>query len=181
MNKIIDAEWLLNINKENLTSLLLEFRYYFKRFSPSLALIIGNAEDEYVRQLIMPNLIEECGELNGSDSHLRQLDNLLISCGIVHYENHKPMDSTYINEKWFFELYKGSNTYSSLCALGPATEAISGNFLFIMKEAVLKTFNDLSPNVTYFDSHLSEMEDLHVENIMKAYFWSKGMAHFKSF
>jgi len=161
--KEFQLNWLTKLNSEELKLVLLEYRYLVHRFTPWLGLLVAKSKSEKVRQLLLPNLIEESGNIKGELSHLSILDNLLKSCQIQDPSVYKATNKTILTEKWFYSLFNSGNTYKGLCVIGPATEAISHQFLLPLYEAVKA--NCPYADMTYFDIHLSEIEDEHAKQI----------------
>jgi pyrroloquinoline quinone (PQQ) biosynthesis protein C len=168
IEKQLDVKWVEAIDIHTLSKVLKEYRYFVHRFTSWVGLIISKAEDERIRHLLLPNFIEESGNLDGAISHLKMLDNLLVSCGIKNIEEYKPLPSTIDMERWFYNLFDSGDTYASLCAIGPATEEISGEFLQPIFKVVKRLFVDKNINLTYFEAHLSAMEVEHVRAIHAA-------------
>lgn len=160
----IEVDWLANLNKDELKMVLLEYRYLVHRFTPWIGLLISKTNIDKVRQLLMPNFVEESGCSRESNvPHLTLLDNLLKSVGIEYPENYTPTENTFKTEKWFYNLFDSGNTYKGLCVIGPATEAISHQFLMPLKDGICTNF--ATADMTYFDVHLSELEDEHAKSI----------------
>lgn len=168
MNEYFQLEWLMGLNKAQMQRVLLEYRFYVRRFVPWVALIMARTSSLKIRQLLITNLYEECG-LYVEDSHVSLLDKTIKSVGIeISPEFHKPYLFTQDLEEWFYDTYNNYNTYKSLCVLGPATEAISAQFLLPFKNAILHVFNDRNICIEYFDIHLSEVEANHAINCEEA-------------
>lgn len=164
--KILDVNWLKTVEKEKLNRVLLEYELISRNFVPWLLHVMANAEDERVRQLLLPNLNEECGEYKKNNSHHTLYLKLIKSFGLKPQEfNHDEL--TVKTEKAFKNIFRGSDTYRSLCIIGPAIEAISSDFLYPIYEGVKKHYGD-STHMIYFTLHLSEMEDEHAGFIEEA-------------
>lgn len=166
-NGVIDVSWLEKADEESVKRVLLEYRYFVKRFPSWLALTIAKSEEMTIKQLLMPNLTEECGEIKGQVSHLKMLDNFLEGCGIEDIESYQPSKTTKEMENWFFNLFDKGNTFKSLCTLGPATEEISNQFLIPLMNASKRVFSNKQLDFTYFDIHLSEVEEHHSKAIQE--------------
>lgn len=164
--KELQLNWLTKLSSNELKITLLEYRYLVHRFTPWLGLLIAKSKNEKVRQLLLPNLIEESGSIEGELSHLSILDNLLKSCHIQDPSVYQATKETILTETWFYSLFNSGNTYKGLCVIGPATEAISHQFLLPMYEAVKANWP--YADMTYFDIHLSEIEDEHAKQIESA-------------
>lgn len=166
MRKRINLSWIENISLEENRLVLQEYRYLVHRFVQWMGLTISKSDNETVRQLLLPNFVEECGIIGKSKSHLKLLDELLESIDITSISSYIPSTMTVQIENAFYNTYDEGNTYKSLCVLGPATEAISSHFLLPLKEITLKNFPDAETE--YFDIHLSEEEDKHAIDINTA-------------
>ena len=166
MTNKLNLNWLENISIEKNQFILNEYRYLVHRFTQWMGLTISKTQNETVRQLILPNFVEESGTIEGTKSHLKMLDNLFLSTGIKDYLNYKPTKKTKKIEESFYNTFDSNNTYKSLCVLGPSTEALSEQFLIPLMSVTLKHF----PNADreYFEIHLSELEDEHAISIDKA-------------
>lgn len=164
--KKLDLSWLGELDKKDLTNVLLEYDLIQKSFVPWLCLTMANARNERVGQLLLPNLMEECGDYRKQNSHhdlyLKMLgsNNIDISC-------HAYSKLTLDTAREYTELFSSDNTYRSLCVIGPGIEAVSSDFLTPLYLAVRKLFGD-SRHLIYFTIHLSEMEDEHVNCIEQA-------------
>jgi pyrroloquinoline quinone (PQQ) biosynthesis protein C len=129
---------------------------------------MARTNNQRIRQLLLTNLYEECG-LKEEDSHVSLLEKTIKSVGIKTIpETYTPFIFTRQLEEWFYNTYDSYDTYKSLCVLGPATEAISAQFLLPFKNAVLKVFNERDVSVEYFEIHLSETEAKHADNCEEA-------------
>lgn len=166
--KALDVKWLTKAKKETLIKVLLEYDLIQKRFVPWLCHIMANTEHERVRQLLLPNLNEECGDFRKKNSH-HDLYLKMLEYNKISVTNHKFSKLTIETDKKYTQLFSSKNTYRSLCAIGPGIEAISSDFLFPMYIAVKNIYGD-SKHMIYFTLHLSEMEDEHancIENAMR--------------
>jgi len=161
-------EWLAKCSKPSLGNILLEYRYLVHRFTPWLGLLISKTKYEKVRHLLLPNFIEESGDLNDNISHLQMLDNFILSSGIKNPDLYIPLKSTVVIEKWFYDLFDSGKTYEGLCVIGPSTEEISEQFLKPLLHSVRLLFSEKEIDYTYFDAHLSEMEVEHARCIEEA-------------
>lgn len=170
----LEVGWLSELDSFAFQKVLCEYRYLVHRFTPWLGLIISKTDEERVRQLLLPNFVEESGSIGGTISHLKMLDNFLLSCGIQRPDEYRALQSTIETEQWFYNLFDSGNTYASLCAIGPSTEEISGQFLQPMLEATKIIFGESKVDFTYFDAHLSEMEVEHVRCIQEAIDFMEG-------
>ena len=94
MKSKIKAEWLENESRENLQVILSEYRFLVHRFMQWIGFTFGKSNNERVRQLLLHNIIDECGQIGGEPSHLSFLDDSLASCGVVVSENYSPLPST---------------------------------------------------------------------------------------
>lgn len=166
MKNELQLEWLLFVSKEQNKFILKEYRYLVHRFAMWMGLTISKTENEIVRQLILPNFVEESGTIEGVKSHLKMFDDLLESVGINVLENYTPSKMTKEVENNFFTIFDNFNTYKALCVLGPSTEAISHQFLIPLQEITLKNFPNADKE--YLDIHLSEVEKEHAIAIEKA-------------
>ena len=164
--KSLNVEWLMGDSKETLVGALLEYDLIQRNFVPWLCQIMANAKNERVRQLLLPNLIEECGSFRRKNSH-HDLYLKMLECNNISVTNHKFSSLAIETEKRYTKLFSSKNTYRSLCAVGPGIEAISSDFLYPMYQGVLKHFGD-SRHLIYFTLHLSEMEDEHANCIEAA-------------
>lgn len=164
--KSIDARWLMEANKQTLVGTLSEYDLIQRSFVPWLCHIMANTENERVRLLVLPNLIEECGNFRRKHSHQYLYRRMLKSNGIS-VANHKFSKLTIETGKRYTKLFSSKNTYRSLCAVGPGIEAISSDFLYPMYQGVLKHFGDAG-HLIYFTLHLSEIENDHASSIEDA-------------
>lgn len=166
MKSELNLNWLKSISVEHNQLILKEYRYLVHRFTLWMGLTISKTENEVVRQLILPNFVEESGSINGAKSHLKMLDDLIHSVGIEKPVEYTPSAETKRIEQTFYSIYDEGDTYKSLCVLGPSTEAISHQFLQPLSDITLKNFP--KADTAYFDTHLSEVEDEHAIAIEKA-------------
>ncbi|MCI0557411.1 MAG: iron-containing redox enzyme family protein [Nitrososphaera sp.] len=167
---LIDAVWLKTASLQALTFSLLEYRYLVRRFPQWLALCIGRSENERVRRLLLPNLIEELGGCGNAPSHLTLLDRTIESCGITDAREHAPTEETFKIEGWFFAVFSEQPIYNALCVLGPGTEAISSQFLEPLEEGLMRASPTRLLNLDYFAAHRTEMEEqhsLHIEQTIR--------------
>jgi pyrroloquinoline quinone (PQQ) biosynthesis protein C len=164
--KVLDVSWLKSLDKGGLDRVLLEYELISRNFVPWLLFVMANAEDERVRNLLLPNLNEECGEPRKNNSHHALYLRMIKSFGLQP-EDHSHAPSTVRAEKSFRDIFRGGDTYRSLCVIGPAMEAISSDFLTPMYEGVKKHHGE-SKHLIYFTLHLSEMEDEHAGSIERA-------------
>jgi len=164
--KSIDAKWLMECDKELIAAALMEYELIQRKFVPWICQIMANAENEKVRQLLLPNLIEESGSFGRQNSH-HDLYLKMLERNKINVQNHTFDQLTLNTEKNFTKIFKSNNTYRSLCVVGPGIEAISADFLYPMYQGVLRNFGN-SRSLIYFTLHLSEMEDNHANCIEKA-------------
>lgn len=164
--KALDVKWLNNVQKETLIKVLLEYNLIQKNFVPWLCHIMANTENERIRQLLLPNLIEECGDFRKKNSH-NDLYLRMLKFNNINVANHKYSKLTIETEKKYTKLFSSKNTYRSLCAIGPGIEAVSSDFILPMYIAVKNIFGE-SKHMIYFTLHLSEMEDEHADCIEDA-------------
>lgn len=162
----VDAAWLSGTHRAELAVVMLNYRYFVHRFPQWLALVIGNSLDERVRQLLIPNLIEEAGTYRDVPSHLSLLNSLMVSCG-WDATSLTPIPATVECEQWFFNTMRESSTECALAALGPGTEDISQDFLQPLETAIRTHYGD-SADYAYFDAHRPEVEGLHGDDIRNA-------------
>jgi pyrroloquinoline quinone (PQQ) biosynthesis protein C len=162
----IDAEWLSSASEDILALALRNYRRLVHRFPQWLALTIGRSADVRVRDLLMPNLVEECGGAEPWVSHLDLLDSCLQSCGIAGDQDILP--STCEIERWFVDVLRKEDTTRALAVLGPGTEAVAEQFLGPLERGVRGTFLALSPDLRYFDVHRPERERAHIASIDEA-------------
>ncbi len=162
---VIDVEWLRDIPRRAVETVLLEYRYLVHRFPQWLALVIGRSEHERIWQWLLPNLVEECGSLDGEPSHLALLDRTMASFGVAGVEQYHPTDETRAAENWFYDVFAEQNTYESLCVLGPGTEAISQTFLQPLEECLRRKLGGDNLDLAYFAAHRTEVEAQHAEHI----------------
>ncbi|MBX3291547.1 MAG: iron-containing redox enzyme family protein [Acidobacteria bacterium] len=164
---MLDVRWLANVERSQLDRVLLEYELISRSFVPWLLHVMANAKDEAVRQLVMPNLLEENGEFGKNNSHhalyLKMLDSLGLKYGTFRHANF-----TIDAEEAFRTIFRGEDTYRSLCVLGPAIEAISSDFLGPMYDRVKQYYGDAPRHMIYFPLHLCEMEDEHAKCIEQA-------------
>jgi|ERR1039458_334383 pyrroloquinoline quinone (PQQ) biosynthesis protein C len=168
MKKQIKAQWLENESRENLQFILAEYRFLVHRFMQWIGLTFGKSSNERVRQLLLHNIIDECGRIGGDPSHLSYLDDCLASCGVVASEHYKPRPSTRRIEKWFFDVYQHRDCHVCLSVLGPGTESISQQFLKPLEAGLRHAFAGQKVDYKYFDVHRPEVEIAHAEDIAKA-------------
>jgi hypothetical protein len=118
----------------------------------------------------MPNLIREAGFGPDGVTHLELLDGCLRSCGVDYSDSFRPARSTAELEEWFFSVFASRNVYTSLCVLGPGTEAVSNDFLGPLERAVKKEFGSgrNGANLAYFDAHSAKNEDEDAKCILLA-------------
>lgn len=164
---MVKADWLSQSQPMHLLACLVEYRYLVGRFPQWLALTIGHSQCERVRQLLLPNLIRE----SGSDrelSHLSLLDGCILSCGAAYTDAHIPRPATRCVEEWFFRVFASGNLYSSLCVLGPGTEAISWSFLQPLCHGLKGAFGQSQVDLSYFDVHRPDNEDEDARMIQEA-------------
>jgi len=159
--------FLNSIESKSINSILCEYYNLVKRFPQWFALTIALTEDEIIRKLLLPNLVEETGDLDKNPSHLQFLKNLLNSCEID-YNHYSPSEKTREIESWFYTLFASDDTYKKLCVLGPATERFSQSFLDPLEEAVRDNFKSKNVDYTYFDEHRPEVEVHHADDLDKA-------------
>ena len=164
----ITAHWVNSCSRQSLEVVLAEYRYLVRRFPQWLSLTIGRCEDEKVRQLLVPNLVEECGVWNDRASHLSLLDQCLRTCGVPVASTYAPLKSTQEAERWFFDVFSNEPTYVQLCVLGPGTEAVSQCFLKPLEQGLRNGFPESTVDFSYFEAHKTEMEEIHVRNIEEA-------------
>lgn len=165
---MIDVSWLRGCSGQSIPSILQEYRYFVHRFPQWLALTIGRATQERVRQLLLPNLVEECGSFDGAPSHLALLDRTLASCDIRDVEAYVPTKETRASEAWFYRACSEERAYASLCVLGPGTEAISHSFLDPLEDCVRHAYAGRDLDLEYFAVHKTEVEAKHAEQIEEA-------------
>lgn len=165
---VIDASWIQEAPQTAVAHALLEYRYFVHRFTQWLALAIGHAEDQRIRQLVLPNLIDEQGGMDNRPSHLDLLDRCLDSCGVKRRLNHRPLASTVRAEAWFFGVCSGVDTHAALCVLGPGTESISQTFLGPLETAIRRAWPEKPIDITYFDVHRPEIEAAHANGLLDA-------------
>ena len=168
MKNSIDAMWLETENGDNLRLILADYRLFVSRFVQWIGLTFGKSSDEKVRQLLLHNIVEECGQVDGPASHLARLDMCLASCGAPTPQTHRPLESTRRIESWFFDLFSNQDCHTCLSALGPGTESISQQFLVPLKASIRGAFAGEPVDYTYFDLHRSEVEAVHAEDLDKA-------------
>lgn len=164
----IHAEWLENESRDNLKFVLTEYRFLVGRFVQWLGLTLGKSSDERARQLLLHNLVDECGQIDGPRSHLSLLDACLTSCGIVMEENCRHLPTTRSTENWFFDVFSNQDCHTCLSVLGPGTESISQQFLKPLEAGIRKAFAGEAVDYAYFDVHRPEVEVFHAEDIDKA-------------
>ena len=164
----IDAAWLPRCGRPAVPTILQEYRYLVHRFPQWLALVIGRSEHQRVWQWLLPNLVEECGSLDGEPSHLALLDRTLASCGVTGMEQYHATDETRAAENWFYGVFAERDTYESLCVLGPGTEAISQTFLQPLEECLRRELGGDNLDLEYFAAHRTEVEAQHAEHIEAA-------------
>lgn len=164
----IKTMWLIDSNGQALSRVLVEYRYFVHRFTQWFAMVIGRAEDQHVRQLLLPNLVDELGGPDKAPSHLDLLDRCLSSCGIRQRDVNRLLPSTREAEAWFYEVCSNRNTHTSLCVLGPGTESISQSFLAPLEKAIKRVFSEKHLDLVYFDVHRPEVESAHADSIDKA-------------
>lgn len=164
----IQAAWLENQSRDNLKFILAEYRFLVGRFVQWLGLTLGKSSDERIRQLLLHNLIEECGQIGGARSHLSLLDDCLASCGIIPVIDYKPLRSTICAEHWFFSTFSNQDCHTCLSVLGPGTECISQQFLKPLEIGIRQAFGCESVNYSYFDVHRAEVEIFHAQDINRA-------------
>ncbi|HEX6372500.1 MAG TPA: iron-containing redox enzyme family protein [Longimicrobium sp.] len=162
----IDAEWLSGLEEWELGAVVLNYRYFVHRFPQWLALTIGNSSDERVRQLLLPNLVEEAGTFQGAPSHLNLLDALIVSCG-CELDEFTPLDSTIQSEQWFYDVTHDGITEYALAALGPGTEDVSQDFL-VPFETAIRSIYGIRADYRYFDAHRPSVEEHHGNDIRLA-------------
>jgi len=163
----MDTKWLNRVPDVVLRDVLVEYRYLVRRFPQWIALTIGRSEDNEIRQLLMPNLVEECGSQN-RPSHLEMLDRCLTSCGIVLDRQREPFKTTKAIEAWFYSIFATESTLASLCVLGPGTEAISQEFLIPLETGLRNAFRTVDVDFSYFEAHRTTLEEQHAKNIQAA-------------
>ena len=166
MSRVIDADWVSELSAAAIRQVLLEYRFLVHRFPQWLLLVAGRCEDERVRQLLIPNIVEECGEIAGALSHLSLLDLCLSSLGVKNHYDYSVSDETRNIEGWFYRVFLTETVYRSLCVLGPGTEAISEEFLWPLERAVRRNFDGV--DLRYFDAHRPAVEGDHAEAIEAA-------------
>lgn len=164
----IEASWVAGLSEDGLRFVLPEYRYLVHRFPQWIALTVGRCDIERVRQLLLPNLLDETGTIDGAPSHLSLLDRLIRSCGLGDPGSHLPTQATQDTEDWFFSAFSERGTYECLCVLGPATESISDQFLNPLERAIRRVFTDRELDLTYFDEHRPEVEAEHAEQLNEA-------------
>jgi pyrroloquinoline quinone (PQQ) biosynthesis protein C len=168
MNINFNLEWLSNLDEVQMHRLLLEYRFLVRRFVSWVALIIARTDNNKIRQLLIKNILEECGE-NEENSHIFLLDKTILSTGYkLDPRLHIPYLTTKEIEHFFYSTFNSKDVYKSLCVLGPATEAISSEFLSPFKKALITVFNEQKIETKYFDLHLSEIEKEHAASCEKA-------------
>jgi pyrroloquinoline quinone (PQQ) biosynthesis protein C len=163
-----DILWLQTADSQTLEHCLLEYRFLVRRFTQWLAAIIARSDDQRIGQLLLDNLVDELGGLEGPPSHLQLLDALLTSCGVLNVERHRPSAETVAIEAWFLRAVREEPVLHALCVLGPGTEAISSQFLEPLERGVVRAFPDRKLDVRYFDVHRTQVEARHAEDINKA-------------
>ncbi len=168
MKNLIDAAWLENQDRENLRRVLAEYRFLVQRFVQWIGLTFGKSNDEHVRQLLLGNIVEECGQSNKTPSHLARLDGCLASCNAPSWQHYQPLATTSRIEAWFFDLFSSQSCHVCLSALGPGTESVSQQFLAPLETGIRTAFAEDNVDYTYFDLHRSEVEGAHSDDIDKA-------------
>lgn len=164
----IHADWLEMESRDNLKFILAEYRFLVGRFVQWLGFTFGKSSDEQIRQLLLHNLVEECGQIGGPRSHLRLLDDCLSSLGISSLNDYTPLQSTRRAEGWFFDTFSNHACHTCLCVLGPGTERVSQQFLKPLEAAIRQAFARDTVDYTYFDVHREEVEAFHALDIDKA-------------
>lgn len=161
------VDWLTKLSGDGLQMTLQEYRYFVHRFPLWLGLAAIRAPEHRVRELLLPNLLEEAGH-RGPGEHLLLLDRCLASCGIQPNPLHAPLPSTSTAEAWFFGLCASGDVYGALCALGPGTESVSSQFLVPLEQAIRSVFRGRTIDYTYFDTHREEVEGGHARDLLDA-------------
>ena len=163
----LDLSWLQGTTALQIRHVLGQYRCFVRRFPCWLALTMGFAADARVRELLKPNLLAEMGD-GIRPPHLSLLDRCLDSCDVDSRLRGKPLHSTTECENWFFSLFASGDTYASLCALGPATERISWQFLGPLEKALTARFDLTSKDLEYFVVHHPDVEDAHAASLEEA-------------
>ena len=166
MNKVSN-DWVINCEKRQIVITLFEYAYLIKRFPQWFALLIGRIENQDIRQLLLPNLVDESGSFKGDPSHKDYVNSLIKS---INYDitEYTTSIKTIELEDWFFNLFYKGDLYKCLCVLGPATESVSYQFLNPLEEAIKKCFSDKNVDYTYFEVHRPEIEIKHAKDLNAA-------------
>jgi len=165
--KQITNNWILNCGSNDIDVVLSEYRFFIKRFPQWFSLLIGRIENQEIRQLLLPNLIDESGSIEGEPSHQDHLNSLIKSIGIDISRN-KISEKTKEIEHWFYNLFYEGDLYKCLCVLGPATESVSFQFLNPLEEAIRRNYSVKRIDYTYFEVHRPEVEVKHADDLASA-------------
>lgn len=176
MSSFVDTSWLADLAPECMGTVMLEYRFLVRRFPQWLLLTAGRCEDEYVRQLLLPNIVEECGLVGEVPSHLELLDRCCYSLGLSGPSFYRPSIETRDLEAWFYEIFLRRDVYRCLCVLGPGTEAISEYFLLPLERGIKRLYPEESIDLRYFAAHKAEVEGEHAEDIERALAYLEGKA-----
>ena len=158
--------WLKELNKEEIIRVLVEYQYLVRRFNHWFVLTIGKADNQKIRELLIPNLLDEVGDSHIKTPHTRLLENVIIGIAGKYFKIPVSKDTKQIEQK-FYNLFDNGSLYQCLCALGPATECISYQFLEPMESSIKKNFGD-SVDYAYFDEHRPEKEAQHSMDLLDA-------------
>jgi pyrroloquinoline quinone (PQQ) biosynthesis protein C len=162
---MITVNWIEN--KDQIERILYEYKILVKRFPQWFALLIGRIDNQKIRQLLLPNLVDEAGKYQKESSHQDYLNSLMKSLGLEN-EEFKISNETLKIEHWFFNLFYSGDLYKCLCVLGPATESVSFQFLNPLEEAIKANYPGKNIDYTYFEVHRPDIEIKHAKDLALA-------------
>lgn len=170
------ADWLRRASSDELREVLVNYRHFVHRFMQWMGFTFAKCDSEVLRQLLLGNLKEECGEIGGQLSHFELLNRCAVSCGVPRVNAGQLAPTTLAVEEWFFSSFRDQGLHTCLCILGPGTESVSHLFLEPFEAGLRRAFGDADVDYEYFDVHRAEVEDAHAEALEKAIETVEGSA-----
>lgn len=153
-----------SLTPAHLRAFMLEYYHYVYGFTSWLGQVIARADDDRIRALLIPNLVEEVTDPSCGRSHRDLLIDLLHALDLsdVEIRASEPKVETRAAARFFDDLYSSEKTLESLFAFGPGTEGVSFCFLEPMETALRRAFSLDEESLRYFTVHRPEKEHAHV-------------------